>query len=146
MEAAVAWWVWLVAGIALMLGELLTPGGFYLLFFGVGAVVTGLAASLGLEGVTPQSLLFLAVSIGALLAFRRPLLSRLRKGHPAAQDELTGEVAVPMGEIAVEAVGQAELRGTVWSARNVGKRPLLRGERCLVRRVDGLTIYLRPED
>lgn len=27
------WWIWLVAGLALMLGELLTPGGFYLLVF-----------------------------------------------------------------------------------------------------------------
>ncbi len=138
--------MWVVAGIVLMLGELLTPGGFYLIFFGVGAVVTGLAAALGLQGLTPQVIFFLGVSLGALLVFRRPLLSRLREGQPAAHDELTGEVAVPMEEIAIEAVGQAELRGTVWSARNVGKRPLLQGERCLVKRVDGLTIYLRPEE
>lgn len=140
------WWIWLVLGIGLMLGELLTPGGFYLIFFGVGAVAAGLAAALGLSSLTGQVILFLAVSVGALLVFRRPLLERLRRGQPSAQDELTGEVAVPMGEIAVDAVGQAELRGTVWSARNVGKRPLLAGERCLVKRVDGLTIYLRPEE
>jgi len=140
------WWIWLAAGIALMLGELLTPGGFYLIFFGVGAVVTGLAGALGLNGLTPQVILFVAVSTGSLLVFRRPLLRRLRKGQPAQHEELTGEVAVPMGEIGVEAIGQAELRGTVWSARNVGSRPLLAGERCLVKRVDGLTIYLRPEE
>lgn len=140
------WWIWLAAGIALMLGELLTPGGFYLIFFGIGAMATGLAAALGLNGLTPQVIWFLLVSVGALLVFRRPLLFRLRKSQPVARDELTGEVAVPMEEIAVEAIGQAELRGTVWSARNVGKRPLLAGERCLVKRVDGLTIYLRPEE
>ena len=140
------WWIWLVAGIALMLGELLTPGGFYLIFFGVGALVTGVAVALGLQGLTPQVVIFLAISTGALLAFRRPLLARLRKGQPVQHDELTGEVALPMGEIGVDAIGQAELRGTIWSARNVGGRPILRGERCLVKRVDGLTIYLRPEE
>lgn len=140
------WWIWLVAGIALMLGELLTPGGFYLIFFGVGGVAAGLAAALGVSSLTAQVVVFLAVSMGALFFFRRPMLERLRKGQPAAHGELTGEVAVPMGEIAVEAVGQAELRGTVWSARNVGIRPLAAGERCVVKRVDGLTIYLRPEE
>jgi membrane protein implicated in regulation of membrane protease activity len=142
----VEWWIWLVLGIGLMLGELLTPGGFYLIFFGVGAVATGLAAGMGLAGLTPQVLLFLAVSVSALLGFRRPLLARLRKGQPAQHDELTGEVAVPMAEIAVDAVGQAQLRGTVWSARNAGSRTLQAGERCRVKRVDGLTIYLRPEE
>ena len=28
------WWIWVVLGLALLLGEILTPGGFYLLFFG----------------------------------------------------------------------------------------------------------------
>lgn len=140
------WWIWLVAGIALMLGELLTPGGFYLIFFGVGGLAAGLAAALGLSGLAGQGAVFLVVSMGALMGFRRPLLERLRKGQPSAHDELTGEIAVPMGEIAVDAVGQAQLRGTVWSARNVSKRPLAAGERCLVKRVEGLTIYLRPEE
>jgi membrane protein implicated in regulation of membrane protease activity len=91
----VDWWIWLVAGIALMLGELLTPGGFYLIFFGVGGVAAGLAAALGVSSLTAQVMVFLAVSMGALFFFRRPMLERLRKGQPAAHDELTGEVVVP---------------------------------------------------
>jgi membrane protein implicated in regulation of membrane protease activity len=141
-----AWWIWLVAGIVILLGELLTPGGFYLIFFGAGAVVTALAAAVGLEGPGRQGVCFLLLSLAALLLFRQPLLRRLRRGHPLLPDELTGEVAVARGEIAVHAVGQAELRGTVWSARNAGDRPLAAGERCRVKRVDGLTIYLGPEE
>ena len=141
-----AWWIWLVAGIVILLGELLTPGGFYLIFFGAGAVVTALAAAVGLEGLGRQGVCFLLLSLAALLLFRQPLLRRLRRGHPPRPDELTGELAVAREEIAVQAVGQAELRGTVWSARNAGDRPLAAGERCRVKRVDGLTIYLRPEE
>ena len=45
-------------------------------------------------------------------------------------DSLVGDVAVPLEEIAPGAVGRAELRGTVWSARNRAARLLARGERC----------------
>ena len=140
------WRIWLVAGLALMLGELLTPGGFYLLFFGIGASVTALAAALGLADLTAQSLVFLGVSIGALAFFRRPLLARIAHSTPPPQQELTGEIATPMQLIPAQAIGQAELRGTVWSARNLSDRPLLTGERCRVERTEGLTIYLRPEN
>jgi regulator of protease activity HflC (stomatin/prohibitin superfamily) len=33
------WWIWIVLGLVLLLGELVTPGGFYILFFGVGAII-----------------------------------------------------------------------------------------------------------
>jgi hypothetical protein len=33
----------------------------------------------------------------------------------------------------------------VWTARNEADRRLLRGERCVVIRVDRLTIFLEPE-
>jgi membrane protein implicated in regulation of membrane protease activity len=32
------WWIWILLGLVLLLGEIVTPGGFYILFFGVGAV------------------------------------------------------------------------------------------------------------
>jgi membrane protein implicated in regulation of membrane protease activity len=37
------------------------------------------------------------------------------------------------------------MRGTSWSARNIGEKSLARGERCKVERVEGLTIYVRTE-
>ena len=40
------WWAWLLVGFLLVVAELLTPGGFYLLFFGLAGVVVGLLLSL----------------------------------------------------------------------------------------------------
>jgi inner membrane protein len=48
-------------------------------------------------------------------------------------------------DIAANAIGKAELRGTSWTARNVGEKPLARGERCTVERIEGLTIFIRAE-
>ena len=77
------WWGWILVGFLLLGGEMLTPGGFYLLFFGLAGIVVGL---LGLGGIVlpawGQWLLFSALSIGATLFFRKPLLERLQKRMP----------------------------------------------------------------
>ena len=36
-------------------------------------------------------------------------------------DSLVGEIAMPLDDIVPGAVGRAELRGTVWSARNAAR-------------------------
>jgi inner membrane protein len=60
-------------------------------------------------------------------------------------DSLVGEIAMPLDDIVPGAVGRAELRGTVWSARNSSAIAIIRGQRCRVVRVDGLMIFLEAE-
>ena len=60
-------------------------------------------------------------------------------------DSLVGDVAKPLEDIAPGAVGRAELRGTVWTARNSSGLAIIRGQRCIVVRVERLTIFLQPE-
>jgi membrane protein implicated in regulation of membrane protease activity len=141
------WWAWLLLGILLLGGEMLTPGGFVLFFFGLGSLVVGI---LDLVGVTPdpavQWLCFAALSVVSALIFRKPLLARIERHTPRARvDDLSGEIAVPVAEIAPGSVGRAELRGTVWSARNGTDRALAAGARCRVLRAEGLTLVLEPE-
>ena len=134
-------------GLALLAGELATPGGFYVLFFGIGALLIGGLAAAGLV-IAPalQWILFSAFSVAALVLFRRRLLASFQSSERREPiDTLRGEIAVPLEELAPGAVGRAELRGTSWSARNVGERALRAGERCRVDRVDGLTLLLRGE-
>jgi len=59
-------------------------------------------------------------------------------------DSLIGETCVAVEDMAINAVGKAELRGTPGS-RNAGDKPLARGQRCTVERVEGLTIFVRAE-
>jgi membrane protein implicated in regulation of membrane protease activity len=141
------WWLWLVLGLALLGLEAVTPGGFYVLFFGIGALLVGTAAGLGIGGpVWAQWLLFSVISVASLLMFRPYLLRGTRsQERPDPMDTLEGEVATPLEDISPGAVGRAELRGTTWTALNEDSRMLGRGERCRVARVDGLTLSLRAE-
>ena len=141
------WWHWLLVGLILVALELAASGGFYVIFFGIAALAIGGLHLVDLAGpVWFQFLLFSVLSLASLLLFRGPVLRWLQLDQPAADvDSLVGETAIPLDDIAPGTVGRAELRGTVWSARNASTLAVTRGQRCTVVRVDRLMIFLEPE-
>jgi membrane protein implicated in regulation of membrane protease activity len=140
------WWMWLAAGLALVVMELATPSGFFILFFGLGALTVGTLARLGLvETGWIQWLLFTVLSLVYLLLFRSSLQERLKAPPRASVDTLLGALAVPQDLIAPSAVGRVEVRGSAWSARNVSATTLTPGQRCKVSHVDGLLLSVEPE-
>lgn len=140
------WWLWILLGLALLALELTSPGGLFSLFFGVSALLVGALAGLGWAGPAwLQWVLFSVVSILALLALRAPLKARLNlQGSRRPVDSLVGESAVVLEDIPADGVGKVELRGTSWNARASGER-LVKGQRCQVELVEGLTLWVRPE-
>jgi membrane protein implicated in regulation of membrane protease activity len=142
------WWYWMLLGLVLLGVEMVTPGGFYILFFGLAALIVGSLAGMGIaQADWLQWLLFPGLAILSLLVFRGPLLARLNKqdkGLPAV-DTLAGESAIPLEDLAVSGTGKAELRGTTWTAHNAGPSPLIKGQRCKVERIEGLTIWIAAE-
>ena len=140
-----AWWLWLLVGVALSALELLSAGGFYLMFFGISALFIGLMSVFGLAGpLWMQWLVFTLLSVVLLLGFRRPIL-RMMNVETGPVDSLVGQVALTIDAIEPGAMGRAELRGSTWSARNLHSAELARGQRCRVERVDGLMLFLLPE-
>ena len=73
------WWHWAVLGLGLAGIEILTPGGFYFLFFGLGGIAVAVLALLGVAGpLWFQLLLFSVFSVGSLALFRNPMLRMMR--------------------------------------------------------------------
>ena len=142
-----SWWIWVTLGLVLAAIELATPGGIFIIFFGIAALVVGALALAGLVTTTwVQWLLFPVIAVIALRLFRRPLLGRLRIGDEAdAVDSLVGELATPSSDIAPGGHGRAELRGSTWNVRNVAQVPVAAGQRCRVVMVKGLVLDIRPE-
>jgi len=140
------WWIWILLGLVLLLAELVTPGGFYILFFGLGGIAVGLLSVFEAAGpIWFQIVLFSIISVFSLWFFREKLLELTRGPSMDRVDTYTGETAVALDDISVNGIGKAEMRGTPWNTRNVSGRPLARGERCKVERVEGLTIFVRAE-
>jgi len=143
----VPWWMWVVLGMVLLLGEVLTPGGFFIIFFGAAALVVGLLKALGLEmALSYEVMIFAILSIVGLIFFRKPLQQKFRQLTPDMfAGELKGESGTAVEEIAAGATGKVELRGTAWNAVNAGESALPKGGACLVERVDGLTLTVKAK-
>ena len=140
------WWMWVVLGIALLAAEMAIAGGFFAFFFGLAALLVGILSALGLAGGDAlQWLLFSVLSVLGVALFRRPVMRAFKMDQPQPRvvDGLVGEDAVILEDVAPGSVGKAELRGTTWSARSTSAQALVKGQRCKVERVEGLTLWIR---
>jgi inner membrane protein len=134
------WWVWVL--IAFLLEFFATTA--HIGFFAVGAFLVALIVGVGIPMPLWGQLLTFSISSVILLVFVRPIVVRkLGFNITKVVDSLVGEQAIAMSDMPVSAEGKAEMRGSSWTARNVGETPLTKGQRCVVTEVVGLTILVR---
>ena len=134
------WVWWMIATGLLAVGEILTPGAF---FMGPVALATLLAAIGALAGVSlaGQWIVFIVGTI-ASLAILRPIARRhirlpaqLRTGTAA----LVGSQAVVLERVDADG-GQVKIGGEVWTARAYDEDEVLEpGTRAHVMKIDGAT-------
>ncbi len=139
-----SWWLWVLFGIGLLFAEMVTPGGLFALFFGVGALCVAVISALGAPD-TVQWLAFTLVSLILLATVRRTLREKLFRRDGPPVDTLIGEEVLLLGDVPEGGEGKAELRGAPWSARVASGTPLRKGQRCRVERIEGLTLWVRAE-
>jgi membrane protein implicated in regulation of membrane protease activity len=140
------WWLWIAGGLALIVAELVTPSGFFIIFFGLGALTVGLLAGIqAVASVWVQWLLFSILSVVYLVVFRGRLQAKVQIPPPPNVDSLVGVLAIVQERLLPGVVGKVEVRGSMWSARNTSNVTLDAGQRARVAAVDGLTLTVVPE-
>ena len=138
--------MWLALGLALVVAELATPSGFFIIFFGIAALTVGVLSGLNMAGTTwVQWLLFSVLSIAYVLVFRGRLQSKVQIPPSHNVDSLIGVLAIVQERLLPGVVGRVEVRGSMWSARNTSQVTLDAGQRARVVSVDGLTLTVIPE-
>jgi membrane protein implicated in regulation of membrane protease activity len=144
-----AWIIWLIVGAILIAAEALTTG-FFLLWFGIGALVAATLALLGVESLVVQTAVFLAVSALLVIASRTILERFLPRSSSAGELKSGVETMIGQMGIVVEASqgalkqGAVKVYGSVWTAFPIeGEAPLTVGESVRVERVEGNSIYVR---
>ena len=135
-----AWLIWAIAAVLLSVGEILTPGMFFLGPVALAAVAAAVVALLGV-GVAFQLLAFIIGSI-ATVAFLRPIAKRhlhmpaaLRTGTAA----LEGTKAVVLQRVDINGC-RVRIGGEEWSARAYMEDQVLEpGTRVEVVKIEGAT-------
>jgi membrane protein implicated in regulation of membrane protease activity len=136
--------VWLIAGFALIVAEVLT-GGFVLIMLGIGALAAGAFAALD-GSIWLQVAVFAGTSV-ALTTLARPVLKRrLHPVHvPTNVDALLGDKAIVLSTVDAHG-GKIKLRGEVWSARAYDETEVLEpGQRVTVMTIAGATAVVVGE-
>jgi membrane protein implicated in regulation of membrane protease activity len=138
-----AWWIWVLFGL-LLLGVELASSTMHIGLFAIGAFTVALLEALGVHmPLWGELITFTGVSVVSIVVIRPILIRKLKLDKKPVVDTLVGEQALALDDIAPSAIGKAEMRGTSWSARNVGDTSLIRGQRCVVTEVEGLVIHIR---
>ncbi len=140
-------WLWIICGFLLLGLEVVTPSGFILLFFGLGALTVGGLALLGLIlQFNTQLFLFTAFSLVYLLLFRRFLNPKSEpKERVGDRSSMVGDIVVALEEIPAGAFGQVDARGTQWQAKNNSSEVIAVGQRCRVSAMDGVKLVIVKE-
>ena len=137
-------WLWLIGGVILLIAEVIAPG-FFLVFVGVAAMVTGLFAVLFDLGTVPQLALFALYSVVAVMIGRRFYSSQpLESTDPLLNDRAARLVgrSVTVVEPVDDHGGRVQVGDSVWSARG---GPAEAGERVRVVGIDGNCLKVEAE-
>ena len=146
MNALMTWWIWLLLGLLLLGIEVLTPGAFFFLFFGLGGILTSLLAALGVaQEAWAQGLWFATASLLSLFVFRSQLNKRLEQTPARGYVELQGEMARLQANLLPGGTALAEFRGSVWTAKSKSSEMLPAGSKWPVDHIEGLTLWLKSE-
>ncbi len=148
MSDDLAWILWTVLGVILVIAEIFTSG-FVLLWFGIGALAAALIGFVGF-GYPLQFLIFFIVSV-ALTAASRTIFANYFMDRDAPGGFKTGVDALPgkIGTVVSSShgalnEGAVKVYGSTWTAYPAeGEEPLEAGDRVVVERLQGASIYVR---
>jgi membrane protein implicated in regulation of membrane protease activity len=135
-----AWVIWTIVAVGLAIGEILTPGLFYLGPVALAAVLAAAVAAAG-AGTGVALIVFIAAAIGSL-AFLRPIArrhlhmpQRLRTGTAA----LVGARGVALERIDAHG-GRVKIGGETWTARAFDESQVIEaGARVDIVKIEGAT-------
>lgn len=134
------WVIWAIVAVLLAVGEIFTPGLFFLGPVAIAAVVAAILAAVGL-GPAVQLIVFIAcavASVGLLRPLARAHLhmpSMLRTGTAA----LVGAKGLVIQQVTVDG-GRVKIGGEEWSARSFMEDQVLEpGTRVEVAKIEGAT-------
>jgi len=140
------WPIWIIAGLVLMAVEVHYTRDFTLFCFGISASLVGLMTVFGVFDIWTQWISFAALSTALLFSAREWLRRKMLSRPGSAElENIIGQSAIPLDDLPAYGFGKAELRGTTWSAHNATQIKILRGQRCKVMKMNGLTLWIIPE-
>lgn len=134
------WWYWIVGGIALILAELIVPS-FFIVWFGLGALIVGLLALAFDLSLPAQLATWTLASLGMVWLWFKVFKQSFQKTRAGTADgDVIGEIGLLVGAVAPFQRGKVRFQRPVLGADEwvcVADAPIAAGERVRVVSVEG---------
>ena len=139
-----AWWIWIIAGFAVLALELFIPSGFFLAVVGLSGIITGLLAGSGLLPILwLQWIVCALLAVVLVLLVRQRLAGALLHGNSSRITLNVGSEIVISSDIEPGQIGEGQMRGSNWAVKNTGSSTLKKGERYKVDTMNGITVCVK---
>jgi inner membrane protein len=138
------WVVWMIFGVIFLIAEIFTAG-FFLFWFGIGALAAGLLAFLGVTGIW-QLLVFLVLS-SFLVAISRKFAQKVTDEQPpgVGADRMTGAEGIVLEEIdTMKNKGRVRIGKEEWRAESKDGKRIDKNIKIKVVQMEGTHVVIVP--
>lgn len=140
-------WIWLGTAVLLGIGEMASPGSFFLAPFAIGAAVAAILAFADVPLVGEWAA-FVGISVATFVALR-PLARRLDAQGTSdgiGARRLIGRTGVVLEDIAATGMGMVRVDREDWRAESTGSDAILAGTAVRIAEVEGTRVIVTPVD
>jgi membrane protein implicated in regulation of membrane protease activity len=140
-------YIWAIIGIILIIADLLTLT-FFLIFLGVGALVTSVFTVMGVTtGINSQLICFAVSSLITMVLFRG-LVKKMfgKKEGKSDYAELVGQKGYVADTIPAGHEGKVSYRGSVWIAFSDCSEDIPAGTLVTIESIDGIKLKVKSND
>ena len=137
------WWVWVIIGVVFIIGEIFTAG-FFLIWFGIAAIIAGIIAFFELS-IVWQGVAFVIIS-AILLAGTRRLANRFTKKQPPGigADRFIDKTGVVLEEIDNDKnTGRIRVEEDEWRADSLEGNIIPKNSKVQVIKVEGTHMVVK---
>jgi inner membrane protein len=137
--------LWFIAGVILMVAELVVPG-FFVIFLGLSAIIVSVLTFIFAIGFYTQMVTWAVLSVVLIVTighFLRKMFPSETTFEPIQEDTYTGRVAEVVKKIQVNKKGgQIRFQGSFWDSASVDEE-IENGEYAMILSRKGLTFLVR---
>lgn len=135
--------LWFSIGFFMLAAELLSTS-FVFFFLGIGGLITGILLFLGIDlSVSGQIITFVLLSLGSLLALRKPMQKQFNKSKDGDFKDIEGQHGIVTQWNQQSHSGTVKFRGTLWQATSPDF--LEEGSPVEIESVDGITLKVNAK-
>lgn len=146
MDEPESWrWIWVGAAVLFGLGEMASPGSFFLAPFAIGAAVAAILAFADVP-IAGEWAAFVGISLGTFLALR-PLARRLDaqgSSEGVGSRRLIGRHGVVLADIGPGVVGTVRIDSEEWRASAPSSEVITAGTAVRVTEMEGTRVVVVP--